>query len=153
MMNKTRFRILVFLMSISLIGIILVQLYWINSSFQKNDDQFKHHALVVLSNVSEKLNNKEMVDFYTSYKKFKDSTGREPMQEQLKQLFYYEKDSNTKEVLIYSNTIIPEDFGIDGSFFDKNASTIKIREYQAKRKTQVYKDIYKNKKVPINRDF
>ena len=76
MMNKTRFRILVFLMSISLIGIILVQLYWINSSFQKNDDQFKHHALVVLSNVSEKLNNKEMVDFYTSYKKFKDSTGK-----------------------------------------------------------------------------
>lgn len=140
MMNKTRFRILVFLMSISLIGIILVQLYWINSSFQKNDDQFKHHALVVLSNVSEKLNNKEMVDFYTSYKKFKDSTGREPKQEQLKQLFYYEKDSNTKEVLIYSNTIIPEDFGIDGSFFDKNASAIKIREYQAKRKTQIYKD-------------
>jgi len=140
MMNKTRFRILVFLMSISLIGIILVQLYWINSSFQKNDDQFKHHALVVLSNVSEKLNNKEMVDFYTSYKKFKDSTGREPMQEQLKQLFYYEKDSNTKEVLIYSNTIIPEDFGIDGSFFDKSAGAIKIREYQAKRKTKVYKD-------------
>ena len=100
MMNKTRFRILVFLMSISLIGIILVQLYWINSSFQKNDDQFKHHALVVLSNVSEKLNNKEMVDFYTSYKKFKDSTGREPMKEQLKQLFYYEKDINSKEVLI-----------------------------------------------------
>ena len=45
-------------MSISLIGIILVQLYWINSSFQKNDDQFRHHALVVLNNVSEKLNNK-----------------------------------------------------------------------------------------------
>ena len=140
MMNKTRFRILVFLMSISLIGIILVQLYWINSSFQKNDDQFKHHALVVLSNVSEKLNNKEMVDFYTSYKKFKDSTGREPMQEQLKQLFYYEKDSNSKEVLIYSNTIIPEDFGINGSFFDKNAGAVKIREYQTKRETQIYKD-------------
>lgn len=127
-------------MSISLIGIILVQLYWINSSFQKNDEQFKHHALVVLNNVSEKLNNKEMSDFIASYKKFKDSTGREPKQEQLKQLFYYEKNSNTKEILIYTNTIIPEDFGIDGSFFDKNANSTRIKDYSAKRKTQIYKD-------------
>ena len=127
-------------MSISLIGIILVQLYWINSSFQKNDEQFRHHALVVLNNVSEKLNNKEMSDFIASYKKFKDSTGREPKQEQLKKLFYYEKDSNTKEILIYTNTIIPEDFGIDGSFFDKNANSTGIKDYSAKRKTQIYKD-------------
>lgn len=139
-MNKTRFRILVLLMSISLIGIILVQLYWINSSFQKNDEQFKHHAFVVLNNVSEKLNDKEMVDFYTSVKKFRDSTGREPRQEQLKKLFYYEKDSNTKEILIYTNTIIPEDFGLNGSFFDKNANPITIRDFNTKRKTQVYRD-------------
>ncbi|MES2864567.1 MAG: two-component sensor histidine kinase, partial [Bacteroidota bacterium] len=139
-MNKTRFRILIFLMSISLIGIILVQLYWINSSFQKNDEQFRHHALVVLNNVSEKLNKKELVDFVTSIKKFKDSTGREPKQEQLKKLFYYEKDANTKEILIYTNAIVPEDFGMDGSFFDKNLKGINIKEYSAKRKTQIFKD-------------
>ena len=127
-------------MSISLIGIILVQLYWINSSFQKNDEQFKHHALVVLNNVSEKLDDKEISDFIASYKKFKDSTGKEPKQEQLRKLFYYEKDSNTKEILIYTNTIIPEDFGIDGSFFDKNASSIKIKDFKSKRKTEIYKD-------------
>lgn len=127
-------------MSISLIGIILIQLYWINSSFQKNDEQFRHHALVVLNNVSEKLDNKEMSDFIASYKKFKDSTGREPKQEQLRKLFYYEKDSNTKEILIYTNTIIPEDFGIDGSFFDKKAGSIGIKDYSTKRKTQIYKD-------------
>jgi two-component system phosphate regulon sensor histidine kinase PhoR len=139
-MNKTRFRILVFLMSISLIGIILVQLFWINSSFQKNDEQFRHHALVVLNNVSEKLNKKEMLDFKTSIEKFKDSTGKEPQQEQLKQLFYYEKDANSKEILIYTNAIVPEDFGIDGSFFDKKLKGVNIKEYSAKRKTQIYKD-------------
>lgn len=127
-------------MSISLIGIILVQLYWINSSFQKNDEQFRHHALVVLNNVSQKLNDKEMVDFYTSVKKFRDSTGREPKKEQLKKLFYYEKDSNTKEILIYTNTIVPEDFGLSASFFDKNAGKINIKDYSANRKTEIYKD-------------
>jgi two-component system, OmpR family, phosphate regulon sensor histidine kinase PhoR len=139
-MNKTRFRILVFLMSISLIGIILVQLFWINSSFQKNDEQFRHHALVVLNNVSEKLNKKEMLDFKTSIEKFKDSTGKEPKQEQLKQLFYYEKDVNSKEILIYTNAIVPEDFGIDGSLFDKKLKGFNIKEYSAKRKTQIFKD-------------
>ena len=127
-------------MSISLIGIILVQLYWINSSFQKNDEQFRHHALVVLNNVSEKLNDKEMVDFYTSVKKFRDSTGKEPKQEQLKKLFYYEKDSNTKEILIYTNTIIPEDFGLNGSFFDNSKGSAKIKDYKANRKTQIFRD-------------
>lgn len=139
-MNKTRFRILVFLMSISLIGIILVQLYWINSSFQKNDEQFRHHALVVLENVSEKLDDKEISDFIASVKKFKDSTGKEPKKEQLIKLFYYEKDSNSKEVLIYTNTIIPEDFGVNGSIFDKNSNSLGIKDYTAKRKSQIYKD-------------
>ena len=134
-MNKTRFRILVFLMSISLIGIILIQLYWIKSSFQKNDEEFRHHALVVLENVSEKLADKELSDFITSYKKIKDSIGKEPLQEQLKKFFYYEKDSNSKEILVYTNTIIPEDFGVDGSFFDKSLSGISIKEYSAKRRT------------------
>ncbi len=127
-------------MSISLIGIILIQLYWIKSSFQKNDEEFRHHALVVLENVSEKLADKELSDFITSYKKIKDSIGKEPLQEQLKKFFYYEKDSNSKEILVYTNTIIPEDFGVDGSFFDKSLSGISIKEYSAKRKTQIYTD-------------
>jgi two-component system phosphate regulon sensor histidine kinase PhoR len=43
-MNKLFFRLLVLLMSLSLIGIILVQVYWFNTSFKNNDEQFKFHA-------------------------------------------------------------------------------------------------------------
>ena len=96
--------------------------------------------MVVLNNVSEKLSDKEASDFVASYKKFKDSTGKEPKQEQLRKLFYYEKDSNTKEILIYTNTIIPEDFGVDGSFFDKSKRGVKIKDFNLNRKTQIYKD-------------
>ena len=52
-MNKTIFRLLVFLMSLSLIGIILVQLYLINASFQNNEEQFKHHVKQVIGSVSD----------------------------------------------------------------------------------------------------
>ena len=52
-MNKLFFRILVFLMSLSLIGIILVQVYWFSTSFQNNDEQFKFHVKQVIGSVSE----------------------------------------------------------------------------------------------------
>ena len=45
-MNKARFRLLVFLMSLSLIGIILVQLYWITTSLNKNEEEFLEIALL-----------------------------------------------------------------------------------------------------------
>jgi len=40
-------------MSLSLIGIILVQLYLINTSLKDNDEQFKYHVKQVLGNVAE----------------------------------------------------------------------------------------------------
>lgn len=58
-----------------MIGIILVQLYWINSSFIKNDEQFKHHTQQVLNNVAKKLDDKEVMDFYKRYFQIKDSLG------------------------------------------------------------------------------
>ena len=66
-MNKKRFRLLVFLMSLSLVGIIVVQLYWINTSLIINQEQFKNHVQQVIGNVSEKLNNQELIAFLTEF--------------------------------------------------------------------------------------
>ena len=66
-MNKQRFRLLVFLMSLSLIGIIVVQLYWINTSLTVNQEQFKNHVQQVIGNVAENLNNQEFISFITEY--------------------------------------------------------------------------------------
>lgn len=122
-----------------MIGIILVQLYWINSSFIKNDEQFKHHTQQVLNNVAKKLDDKEVIDFYKRYFQITDSLGRAPKREQLRKIYFYDKDTKTNETLIYSNTILPQDFGINGAFFDKNAYPIGIKNYISNRKTQIYK--------------
>ncbi len=58
-MNKTRFRLLVFFMSLSLVGIILVQLYWVNSSLNSSEEQFRYKVQSVLVNLSEKLQAKD----------------------------------------------------------------------------------------------
>ena len=80
-MNKFVFRLLVFLMSISLLGIILVQVYWFNSSLEKSEEQFKFHVKQVLGNVAEKLEKQEKYSFLNRYNQLKDSTGKLPQKE------------------------------------------------------------------------
>jgi two-component system phosphate regulon sensor histidine kinase PhoR len=137
-MNKARFRLLVFLMSLSLIGIILVQLYWISTSMDKNEEEFKYHVQQVLGNVSNNLKDKELVSFFTAYNQIKDSIGKDPETSQLKEVYFYERDTKTNETIIYTNTLVAENYGITGSFFDNKADSVSIGNIVANRKTEVY---------------
>jgi two-component system phosphate regulon sensor histidine kinase PhoR len=109
-MNIARFRLLVFFMSLSLVGIILVQLYWVNSSLKTSDDQFRYHIQRILGKVSSKIQEQETRSYYDMYKTYKDSTGREPFHTEM--LEYYKKKLN-------SNEYLASDAGADeNSFFD-----------------------------------
>ena len=151
-MNKTRFRLLVFLMSLSLIGIIVVQVYWINTSLQNNEEQFKYHVQQVIGNVADKINSKELKTFIKEYNKIKDSIGKEPATNVLKEILFVEKDIKTNETIIYTNTIVAENYGINGSFFDKNADTISVGNIISNRKTEVYNgSLIDNPSVQMNK--
>ncbi len=93
-------------------GIILVQLYWINTSYQNNEEQFKYHVKQVIGNVANKLQQQEAFEFYRKYNKLKDSIGKAPKQSELKEYFYVERNPRTNEQIIYSNTIIQEEYTI-----------------------------------------
>jgi len=137
-MNKSRFRLLVFLMSLSLIGIILVQLYWITTSLNKNEEEFKYHVQQVLGNVSNNLKEIELVSFFTKYNEIKDSIGKDPETSQMKEVYFYERDTKTNETIIYTNTLVAENYGINSSFFDNKADSINIGTLISKRKTEIY---------------
>lgn len=138
-MNKLFFRLLVVLMSLSLIGIILVQVYWFNTSFKNNDEQFRYHVTQVIGNVANKLQKEEMYTYYNKYNKLKDSIGKEPEKSDFLEFGYYQRDSRTNETIIYSNNIISEDFNVSSSFFDKKTDSIKkLKNFTSKRVTEVY---------------
>lgn len=137
-MNKLFFRLLVVLMSLSLIGIILVQVYWFNTSFKNNDEQFRFHVKQVISNVADQLQKQEAYSFINKYKKLKDSTGKIPQKSDFLEFGYYQRDSRTNETIIYSNSIIAEDYNVSSSFFDKKLDSIKLKNFSSKRKTEVY---------------
>jgi two-component system phosphate regulon sensor histidine kinase PhoR len=137
-MNKLFFRLLVLLMSLSLIGIILVQVYWFNSSFKNNDEQFKFHVKQVIGNVAEKLQNREAYSFYDKYNHYKDSTGKIPKRDDLLEFYYVQKNPKTNQTIIYSNSIISEDFKISAGLFDKKFDTESFKNFNSRRVTEVY---------------
>ncbi|MFL9836856.1 HAMP domain-containing sensor histidine kinase [Flavobacterium sp. ST-75] len=124
-MNKTRFRLLVFFMSLSLIGIILVQLYWINISFKNGEDQFKSDVQRLMNKVSLKLENEEKENFYRLYIHIKDSVGHVPNQADFAN-YLYKGNIRERNNIIYSD-IIAQSYKeelefIDDSSFSKNNS-------------------------------
>lgn len=137
-MNKMFFRLLVLLMSLSLIGIILVQVYWFNSSFNNNDEQFKFHVKQVIGNVAEKLEKQEAYNFYDRYTKLKDSTGRIPQREDIMEFTLVQKNKKTNKTIVYSNSIISEDYGLNPAFGSLNKEDLKFKNFNSKRKTEVY---------------
>jgi two-component system, OmpR family, phosphate regulon sensor histidine kinase PhoR len=137
-MNKLFFRLLVLLMSLSLIGIILVQVYWFNTSFKNNDEQFKFHVKQVIGNVAEKLQNREAYSFYDKYNHYKDSTGKVPQRNDLLEFYYVQKNTRTNKTIIYSNSVISEDFKIPANLFDRKFGNESFKSFSSRRVTEVY---------------
>ena len=137
-MNKLFFRLLVFLMSLSLIGIILVQVYWFNTSFKNNDEQFKIHVKQVISDLVDKIQKQETYKFYDKINHIKDSTGKLPKKDDLLEFYYVQKNPKTNKTIVYSNSIISEDYNISPTFFDKKFNSEKFKSFSSKRVTEVY---------------
>ncbi|PKB18176.1 sensor histidine kinase KdpD [Flavobacterium sp. 5] len=137
-MNKLFFRLLVMLMSLSLIGIILVQVYWFNTSFRNNDEQFKFHVKQVIGNVAQKLEQHELYSFYNKINKKIDSTGIAPKEEDLMEFYYVQKNPKTNQTIVYSNNIKSKKYNISLPSFDKKFDNNKFKSFSSSRLTEVY---------------
>lgn len=149
-MNKTLFRFVVVLMTIALLGIIAVQGYLINASFKNKEEQFKYQVKQVVANVAKTVEEQETYTFLSRFNQLKDSIGKTPQRSELMKFFYVEKNELTNETIIYSSSIIPEDYSVSASFFDKNNDSTRIKNYVAKRVTEVYNQNIVNSDVSSN---
>lgn len=137
-MNKLFFRLLVLLMSLSLIGIILVQVYWFNTSFKNNDEQFKFHVKQVIANVAEKIQKQEAYSFYDKYNRYKDSTGKIPKKNDLLEFYYVQKNPKTNETIVYKHKLTEEDYNISSNLFGSKLNTERFKSFTSSRTTEVY---------------
>lgn len=143
-MKKKLFILLVILMSLSLIGIIFVQGYWISRSVEDREEQFSTTVAEVLSRVTDKIEENERNDYFERYNSIIDSVGEEPQSSHLSSLVFVNRDDNSNEILFYQHGILEEDYNIASTFFDNGIGmdTSNIRNYSSRRTTTVFKEEY-----------
>ena len=110
-MKKNRIIILISFMSISLIGIIFLQFYWIKNSLDIYDNQFSQSTNSALVTVAKAISDREMRDYLSVYQKLKDSIG-DPVESQLVDVFQYiDKNRDDENIYLYYSAILEEDYG------------------------------------------
>ncbi|WP_397362514.1 sensor histidine kinase [Olleya sp. R77988] len=135
-MNKRIFLVLVVLMSCSLIGIILVQAYYINNSLQNTEKQFNHNVKKALSYVSNTIEKEEKEDYL---RKFTELLRQGVINDTTAIINIYLKEDNpdTNETVIYRNGILEENFKVSSALFDIGLDSLNVKRILQKRETEI----------------
>jgi two-component system phosphate regulon sensor histidine kinase PhoR len=135
-MSKRLFVLLVVLMSLSLIGIIFVQGYWIKATIDNKEEQFSMNVNQILISVAENIQQREMKDFIEIVVSGLDSL-ENPNVSEISKLFIIQTDSKTNEKFIYSHGILEEDYGYSSAFFENGLDSVNIKRFISKRETTI----------------
>lgn len=141
-MDKYRFKFLVGLMSLALLGIILIQLYWIETTYDNNKRQFQYLVNQIIGRVADNVKEKEQYEFHKKLQDYRSRTGKDPNKQEIKEFFYSEVDTRTNEKIVYSNIISFENLNDDlkfGAFIDSASGSKKdYKNYVSRRKMEIY---------------
>jgi two-component system, OmpR family, phosphate regulon sensor histidine kinase PhoR len=138
-MSKKLFVLLVVLMSLSLMGIIFVQGYWIKTAIENKEEQFSMNINQILKSVSENIQQREIREFVDVMIKNMDSLGS-PNISEISNLFIIQTDGKTNEKFIYSHGILEEDYGISSAFFENKLDSITIKKLISRRESILISD-------------
>ncbi len=111
-------------MSLSLIGIIFVQGYWIQKTVENNKEQFDSNAKQILISVSSKIEYREFEDIYYPLKEILDSID-EPDNKTIQQLLDISIDRGS---YTFADGVLEEDNKLFSSFVNFNIDTAKVKK-------------------------
>ncbi len=134
-MNKNLFRLLIILMSVSLIGIIFVQGYWIKNSVESSEEQFSISAKQILISVSRTVENEELDKYYFEVAALANSS--DALETQLSELFHLKDKNESSEYYVYTNSILQEDYKVSSPFLYGDKDSIEFRKLINKKVTRV----------------
>ena len=123
-MRKKIFVLIIFLMSVSLIGIITVQVFWIGNAIEIREKQFSHDVNYALTKTNERLSKKDFIDFTIQFKDFFQNKKFAKQADFTK--FVYERiNTSTNETFRFSSSGVYENTTYKGlNNFFKNDSVL-----------------------------
>ncbi|WP_338734197.1 sensor histidine kinase [Mangrovimonas cancribranchiae] len=123
-------------MSLSLIGIIFVQAYYINNSIKNEEEQFTFNVKKALTYTSKAIEDREFREHMVKFEKMfsdgvvVDTTG-------YRELYFKTDDPGSDDVLIYRNSVLEENYKLSSSIFDIGLDSINIIKVLSERKTNI----------------
>ena len=150
-MNKRLYTTLVLAMSFSLIGIILMQGYWIYSAWQNKEEEFSLAVRRTLREVVVEIQNRELNDYVYTYQMLIDSIGT-PEDSNFTDVFLFlDEDQSSNLSTFFAYGILEEDYNINlpidlsGRYYDNE-----LKDYKAVKTTIVNKNIFDRRENRLN---
>ena len=140
-MNKRLFLLLIVFMTLSLLGIIFVQGYWIYNSYKTKEEQFTINVKQVLLDASKDLQLKETEYYYSLFKKALDSVDT-PDNERVSEIFYAITNERNNETYIFSDRVIEEGYKLSSSILDLEIDSLQLKKlFNQKTTTRIIKGV------------
>ena len=123
-MSKRVFILLIVLMIVALMGIIAVQIYWIQNTIEIRDKQFTNDVKFALANVSENIQEREINDYYSKFGAVIDSSKKAP--ESVVRDFYFKQiDTANNEIFSFRQSILENNYKSSIPLFGNESLTFK----------------------------
>lgn len=130
-MQKKLLYILIGLMSLSLIGIIVVQIYWITNGIQYNDERFSFAVKQSMVSVATDLENREIASYLIAKEELRNELvaelGHEISDRQLRQVLLAQQNRSLLENSRLNNNPLNDDYKIDPQLIDIDLDSITLK--------------------------
>lgn len=137
-MRKRIFVLIILLMSIALIGIISVQVYWIKNTVQITERQFTSNVRSALARVSEDIKEREFNDFYRKISDLYQEKGNKLKYADVRKFIFEKIDTSNNEKFSYSQSIIESNYKVPTEFFENDS--INFKEIFSKEEVVITKE-------------
>src|SRR5690625_3726369 len=132
-MNKKLFGILIALMTLSLLGIISVQVYWISNAYKTKEEQFTVNVRQVLLSASKKIQLLETEHYYSIFSSIVDNVDK-PENVNLSELIYTIHNEDKTETYIFQDGILEENYMLTSDFLDTTTDSIEFKKVTNNKK-------------------
>ena len=154
-MNKRIFVLLLVLMSVSLIGIIFIQYFFILKNYEENNKQFSINVNYVLEETTSDV---ERNEFRKYVRKFRDLIANEALVDvdtlSIQNLIIIDENPEKRETIIYKNGVIEENLIIPKtkSYYDDIIDVISERENISIKRlsNQREEKVFSNRRIEDN---
>ncbi len=138
-MGRKLFVMLIVLMSLSLIGIISVQVFFINKSLENEGKQFTLNVKRSLSFVSDAIEDKEFKNFAARMHRLI-SSGAVADSTAFRELIVKTEDNALNQTIIYRSGILEESYKVPSLFLDIGLDSVNVSRISSQRETSIYEN-------------